>query len=203
MTAFVCMTGTRVANPEWQRPDRLGMIIQDHCGHISGTRAHCQSVDLRAAGRVSVLDSQRCGSLDNRLPIFGVRRDSAYGSLARDDNPIFPHIFVAIAKRGEPTIVGAVCCAGNMDYRPLYADIQFEFLWRRAFSAGCLAVFCFRHTLVSAVYVGDVRLRRHILRTAPYDIAASHPRELPIQRSRTPVPIADPLLSPKSADSSH
>jgi hypothetical protein len=144
------------------------------------------------------LDSQRCGPLDHRLPIFGGRRDSPYGSLARDDTPIFSHIFVAIAKTGEPAIAGAIFCSGNMDYRPLYVDFQFEFLWRRAFSAGCLAVFCFRHTIVSVVYVSDVRLRRHILRSAPYDIAASHPRELPLQRSRTPVQVADPLRSPNS-----
>jgi len=145
------------------------------------------------------LDSQRCGSLDNRLPVFGVRRDRAYGSLACDDNPIFSRISVAIIKTGEPAFGGAICCSGNMDHRPLHVDIQCEFLWRRAYSAGCLAVFCLRHIIVSGVYVGDVRLRRHILRSVAYDIAASHPRELPLQRSSTPVTVADPLRSPNSA----
>jgi hypothetical protein len=145
------------------------------------------------------LDSQRRGPLDNRVPVFGVRRDGSYGSLAGYDNPIFSHIFVAIAVTGEPAIAGGLCCARNMDYRPLNVDIQFEFLWRRAFSAGCLAVFCFRHTIVSVVYISDVRLRRYILRSASYDIAASYPRELPLQRSSTPVTVADPLRSPNSA----
>jgi hypothetical protein len=148
------------------------------------------------------LDSQRCGPLDYRLPIFWVRRDSPYGSLTRDDNPIFSYIFVAIAETGQPAIAGAICCSGNMDYRPLHVDIQFEILRRRALSAGCLAVFCFRYPIVSVVYVSDVRLRRLILRSAPYDIAASHPRELPIRRSRTPVPVAGPLRSLKFAASS-
>jgi hypothetical protein len=145
------------------------------------------------------LDSQRCGPLDNRLPIFRVRRDRSYGSLTRDDNPIFSHIFVAIAVTGEPAIAGGLCCARNMDYRPLDVDIQFEFLWRRALSARRVAVLCLRHTIVSAVYASDVRLRRHILRSVAYDSAASHTRELPLQRSRTPVPVTDPLRCPKSA----
>ena len=131
------------------------------------------------------MDSQRCGPLDNRLPVFGVCRDRSYGSLARDDNLLFSHDFVAIAKTAESVIAGAIRCSGNMDCRPLNVDIQFKFLWRRTFSAGCLAVFCLRHIIVSGVYVCDVRLRRHIVRSVANDIAASHRRELPLQRSRT------------------
>ena len=81
------------------------------------------------------MDSQRCGPLDHRVPIFGVRRDRSYGFLTRDDNPIFSDIFVAIIVTKEPAIAGDFCCARNMDYGPLDVDIQFEFLWRRALSA--------------------------------------------------------------------
>ena len=59
--------------------------------------------------------------------------------------------------------------------------------------------FVFGTLLFFAVYISDVRLRRYILRSAPYDIAASYPRELPLQRSSTPVTVADPLRSPNSA----
>jgi hypothetical protein len=145
------------------------------------------------------LDSQHCGPLDNRVPVFGVRRDRSYGSLTRDDNPIFSHIFVAVVITREPTLAGGLCCARNMDYRPLDVDTQFEFLWRRAFSARRVAVLCLRHTIVSAFYASDVRLRWHVLRSVAYDIAASHPRELPLQSSRTPVPVTDPLRCPESA----
>jgi len=126
----------------------LRIIAQDDGDHEGETNARYQSVGLRSAGRASVLDSQRRVPLDNRVPVFGVGRDRSYGSLARDNNPIFSHIFVAIAVTGEPAIAGGLCCARNMDYRPLNVDIQFELLWRQAFSAGCLAVFCFRHTIV-------------------------------------------------------
>ena len=149
----------------------------------SGTKAHDQSVDLRSAGRVRVLDSQHCGSLDHRLPVFGVRRDRSYSSLARGDHPIFSRLFLAVAKTGEPAIAGAICSSGNLDRRPIHVDIQCEFLWRRPYSAGCLAVFCLRHIIVSAVYVCDVRLRWHSVRSVAYNLAASHPREFPRQRS--------------------
>jgi hypothetical protein len=177
----------------------LRIIVRDDCDQGGETYARYQSVGLRSAGRAGVLDSQRRGPLDNRVPVFGVRRDRSYGSLTRDDNPIFSHIFVAIAVTGNPAIAGGLCCARNMDYRSLHVDIQFEFLWRRAFAARRVAVLCFRHTIVSAVYASDVRLRRYILRSAPNDIAASHPRELPLQTSRTPVTVVDPLRSPNSA----
>jgi len=146
------------------------------------------------------LDPERCGSLDHRLPVFGARSYSPHGSLACDDNLIFSHISVAIVKTGEPAVNGSICCYGNMDYRPLHVDIQCEFLWRRSFSAGCLAVLCFRHTIISVIYVSNVRLRRHILRFAHYNIAASHPLEPPLQRSHTPVPVAEALLGSKSAE---
>jgi hypothetical protein len=139
------------------------------------------------------LDSQHCGPLDNRVPVFGVRRDGSFGSLARGDNPIFSHILVAIAKTGESAIAGAIRRSGNMDFRSLNDDIQFEFLWRRAYTAGCLAVFCLRYTIVSPIYVSDVRLRWHVLRSVAYNIAPSHPRELPLQRSRTPISVIDRL----------
>jgi hypothetical protein len=139
------------------------------------------------------LDSQRFGPLDHRLPVFGVRRDGSFGSLARDYNPIFSHILVAIARKGKSAIAGAICCSGNMDIRSLNDDIQFKFLWRRAFSAGCLAVFYLRYTIVSAIYVSDVRLRWHVLRSVAYDIAASHPRELTLQGSRAPTSVIDLL----------
>ena len=81
------------------------------------------------------MDSQRRGPLDNRLPVFGVRRDWSYSSLTHDNNPIFSHVFVAIIVTREPAIAGGLCRVRNMDYRPLDVDLQFEFLWRRALSA--------------------------------------------------------------------
>ena len=113
----------------------LRITVQDDCDHEGETNARYQSVGLRSAGRAGVLDSQRRGPLDNRVPVFGFRRDRSYGSLTRDDNSIFSDIFVAIAEPGEPDVASGLCCIGNMDYRPLDADIQFEFLWRRALSA--------------------------------------------------------------------
>ena len=113
----------------------LRIIVQDDYNHEGETNARYESAGLRSAGRAGVLDSQRRSPLDNRVPVFGVRRDRSYGSLTRDDNPIFSHILVAIAVTGEPAIAGGLCCARNMDYRPLDVDIQFEFLWRRALSA--------------------------------------------------------------------
>ena len=101
-------------------------------------------------------------------------------------------IVFALSTAIPPAIAGAICCSGNMDCRHLHVDIQCEFLWRRAFSARCLAVFCLRHTIVSGVYVCDVRLRWHIVRSVARDIAASHPREHPLQGSRSPVPVTDP-----------
>ena len=94
-----------------------------------------QSVGPRTAGRARVLDSQRRGPLDNRVPVFGVRRNWSYGSLTRDNNPVFPHVFVAIVATREPAIAGGLCRARNMDYRPLDVDIQFEFLRRWPLSA--------------------------------------------------------------------
>jgi hypothetical protein len=177
----------------------LRFILQEEFGHESKTKAHHQSDELRSLGRVSVLGSQCSGPLDHRLPVFGVRSHRPYDFLACDDNSIFSGLFAPIADAGEPAIAGAFCCSGNMDYRALHVDLQFEFLRRRTFSAGCLAVFCFRHAIVSAVHVSDVRLRWHLLRSVAYDIAASHPRELPRQRSRARVPVKDFLRCPKSA----
>ncbi len=129
------------------------------------------------------MDSQRCGSLDYRLPVFGVRRDRSYSSLARGDPPIFSRLFVAVAKTGEPAIADAIRSSGNLDRRPIDVDIQFKFLWRRPYAAGRLAVLCLRDIVVSAVYVCDVRLRWHNFCSLPYNLAASHSREFPRQRS--------------------
>src|SRR5580704_9220511 len=86
-----------------------------------------------------------------------------------------------------------------MDCRPIHVDIQFELLWGRAYSAGCLAFFCVWHTIVPAVYVSHVRLRRHFLCFVAYDGAASHSRELPFQRSRAPIPVIDSAPNAQSA----
>ena len=129
------------------------------------------------------MDSQCSRPLDHCIPVFGIRRDSSYDLLAVDDNSIFSQIFVAVVVTRDPAIAGSLCRAGNLDHRTFDADIQFEFLWRRSHSAGRVAFFCFRHGLISPVYAGDVRFRRHILRSFAYDSAAPRVRDLPAIQS--------------------
>ena len=111
------------------------IIVQVDSDHEGETNARYQGVGLRAAWWARVLDSQRRSPLDNRVPVFRVRRDWSYGSLTCDDNSIFSHIFVAVVVARESAIAGGLCCARNMDLWPLDVDIQFEFLWRRTISA--------------------------------------------------------------------
>lgn len=69
------------------------------------------------------MDSQRNGPLDSRVPVFRFRRDRAYAPFTRDDNPVFPHIFVAVLVTREPAAAGGLCCARYMGYRTLDVDI--------------------------------------------------------------------------------
>jgi hypothetical protein len=111
------------------------IIVQFICDHEGESNALYQSVGIRPAWWARILDSQRRGPLDNRVPVFRIRRDWSYDSLTYDDNSIFSHIFVAVVIAREPAIAGGLCCARNMDHWPFDVDIQFEFLWRRIISA--------------------------------------------------------------------